>query len=436
MIKKYPYYHLNNFIVLVRGPHKCALYDLIRGNAYSIDGRLANIISDKYSKSIDEMLQDGARWGFSYSDLIGISRNLNRLGVCHMADRPVYIDRCQEFMSPSIYNKHEKIILKRVIIQLTSQCTMACLFCNSDYWNQICFPCRRGVDRQESLDESIVKDIIDILSLFGCESVNITGGNPFLWDGDIYSILNYIHHKNIRVELFSNLNNSTEDINIKELKKINNLAIVAPLFSIDTDLNDHITGTKDSLNQYFKNVLYIIENGVKLRVIIPALALNHQKIYETKSYLIERNLEFIDFHSLSLEDRAENFIIADGPYYISNSKFPRISFYEFYLRKNWNKCWSFACTITADGKVRPCLYSDYYFAQISKDSLVDLLRSRKLESLWKLSKNKVIICKECEFRYLCPDCRVAAKNISGRFDAKYPFCSYNPKDGTWTGNGK
>ncbi|MBC7361761.1 MAG: radical SAM protein [Candidatus Aminicenantes bacterium] len=434
MTKRYRYFYLNNFIVLVKGTQKGALYDLIRGNVYSIDGRLANIISDNYPKRIDEILQNGASRGFSNPDLIEVCRNLNRLGVCHMADRQVYIDRCQEFLNPSLYNKHEKIILKRVLIQLTSECNIACLFCNSAYWNQICFPCRRRVDRKESLDEGLVKYIIDIVSLFGCESVNITGGNPFLWDGDIYSILNYLNHKKMRVELFSNLNNSTDLINIKELKKINNLTVVAPIFSIDTDLNDHITGTKNSLNGFFKNVSYIIENGVKLRIIIPALTLNHQKIYETKSYLIEKNLDFRDFHSLSLEYRTEDFIINEGPYYISNSKFSRISFYDFYLRKNWNRCWSFECTITADGKVRPCLYSDYYFAQISKDSLINLFRSRKLESLWKLSKDKVMICKNCEFRYLCPDCRVVAKNISGRFDAKYPFCSYNPKDGTWTFN--
>ena len=42
-----------------------------------------------------------------------------------------------------------------------------------------------------------------------------------------------------------------------------------------------------------------------------------------------------------------------------------------------------------------------------------------------------MVCKDCEFRYCCHDCRPLAEGVAGNKKAKYPRCCYNPYDGEW-----
>ena len=55
----------------------------------------------------------------------------------------------------------------------------------------------------------------------------------------------------------------------------------------------------------------------------------------------------------------------------------------------------------------------------------DILKSQILH----FTKNEVEGCKDCEYRYICRDCR--PDSLTGNFNEKPWYCTYNPYSGEW-----
>jgi radical SAM protein with 4Fe4S-binding SPASM domain len=54
-----------------------------------------------------------------------------------------------------------------------------------------------------------------------------------------------------------------------------------------------------------------------------------------------------------------------------------------------------------------------------------MLKNKQFTKFWKINKNNITTCKDCEFRFVCVDCRV---NIEDKNDilSKPSMCNYNP----------
>jgi len=60
--------------------------------------------------------------------------------------------------------------------------------------------------------------------------------------------------------------------------------------------------------------------------------------------------------------------------------------------------------------------------------------STKVKETWELTKDKVLVCKDCEYRYACFDCRpLAADSNCGKnySTAPAPRYTYDPYSGEW-----
>lgn len=68
---------------------------------------------------------------------------------------------------------------------------------------------------------------------------------------------------------------------------------------------------------------------------------------------------------------------------------------------------------------------------VQRSTLAEILAGEQLYALWGLTKDQVEVCRDCEYRYACGDCRPAAMGRYGNLYAKYPRCSYNPYAGEW-----
>lgn len=58
--------------------------------------------------------------------------------------------------------------------------------------------------------------------------------------------------------------------------------------------------------------------------------------------------------------------------------------------------------------------------------------STDLNQLWNASKNKTYICKNCEYKYICPDKRVPIFHKEKKLYQLPGECNYNPETGKWT----
>ncbi|MGE5341626.1 MAG: SPASM domain-containing protein [Candidatus Omnitrophota bacterium] len=104
---------------------------------------------------------------------------------------------------------------------------------------------------------------------------------------------------------------------------------------------------------------------------------------------------------------------------------------NFFFNKELNPCWGNKLAIDSDGEIKPCMWSDIKLGNINCISIPNLILSGKFDEFWEINKDKIEICKDCEYRYLCSDCRVGAVKDSGSLYSKSIGCSYSPDMGTW-----
>lgn len=112
-----------------------------------------------------------------------------------------------------------------------------------------------------------------------------------------------------------------------------------------------------------------------------------------------------------------------------NGEFERISEPVYLFNKKYNSCWGEKLAISQDGKVRPCIYSNIIVGDIREDDIEGILE--KLKELWKITKDSVEKCKDCELRHVCFDCREMARRNGGKLFSAPHMCNYDPYKGTW-----
>ncbi|MCC6448545.1 MAG: grasp-with-spasm system SPASM domain peptide maturase [Chitinophagaceae bacterium] len=62
--------------------------------------------------------------------------------------------------------------------------------------------------------------------------------------------------------------------------------------------------------------------------------------------------------------------------------------------------------------------------------IMDIINKSNFKVLWNIKKDDTLVCKDCEFRYMCIDTRIPIK-LSDRFWSHEVDCNYNPLLGKW-----
>ncbi|MBT9141561.1 MAG: Coenzyme PQQ synthesis protein E [Dehalococcoidia bacterium] len=103
--------------------------------------------------------------------------------------------------------------------------------------------------------------------------------------------------------------------------------------------------------------------------------------------------------------------------------FLKISKEDFIARLHGHNCWRGRIVITPTGDVLPCpLVRDIVLGNVQHQSLPDIIASDSLKQIWRLTKDKIETCQDCEYRYACFDCRAKAESLT----SKPADCWYNP----------
>lgn len=102
---------------------------------------------------------------------------------------------------------------------------------------------------------------------------------------------------------------------------------------------------------------------------------------------------------------------------------------------NHNSCLHKKIGIDIDGNIKNCPLMPESFGNIHHSILEEALAQNNFKKYWNLTKDKIEVCKDCEFRYVCTDCRAYTdrthKNKEGLDISKPLKCGYDPYTGTW-----
>lgn len=98
---------------------------------------------------------------------------------------------------------------------------------------------------------------------------------------------------------------------------------------------------------------------------------------------------------------------------------------------NYNSCLNKKISIDENGLIKNCPTLKKDYGHISNTSLIDVVNNIEFKELWLINKDKVSVCSDCEFRYVCTDCRAIIEKPSDIY-SKPLKCGYDPYTNQWT----
>lgn len=98
--------------------------------------------------------------------------------------------------------------------------------------------------------------------------------------------------------------------------------------------------------------------------------------------------------------------------------------------RRFNNCLNRKIGIDKRGAIRNCPSMPRSYGQLGATPLAEAIADPEFRKPWGITKDQVLVCQDCEFRYICHDCRAYLKE-PGEPLAKPAKCRYNPYEARW-----
>lgn len=115
---------------------------------------------------------------------------------------------------------------------------------------------------------------------------------------------------------------------------------------------------------------------------------------------------------------------------IIDTAFFSISIPTFAESHQFNSCLNKKISIDVMGNIKNCPSMSKCYGHISTTSLYDVIENKDFQGLWNIYKDRVNVCKDCEFRHICTDCRAYLQDTDDIY-SKPLKCGYDPYTGKW-----
>ncbi|HEV7231053.1 MAG TPA: grasp-with-spasm system SPASM domain peptide maturase [Bacteroidia bacterium] len=88
--------------------------------------------------------------------------------------------------------------------------------------------------------------------------------------------------------------------------------------------------------------------------------------------------------------------------------------------------------VDASGRIRNTLIGEEPEYFVGLDNIRQVVETHHFQRLWKIPKDSIEVCKDCEFRYMCTDSRIPIQTQDGTWHFETE-CAYNPYLAKWKG---
>ncbi|MCV9930048.1 grasp-with-spasm system SPASM domain peptide maturase [Flavobacterium sp. LS1R49] len=98
----------------------------------------------------------------------------------------------------------------------------------------------------------------------------------------------------------------------------------------------------------------------------------------------------------------------------------------------YNSAYNRTIYIDENGNVKRYLGDKLSFGHIDYVDLNNVVENEGFSEFWKITKDKITICRDCEFRYICPDGSIPFKQKdTDLFFSTNLKCNYDPYKNEW-----
>jgi len=231
-----------------------------------------------------------------------------------------------------------------------------------------------------------------------------------------------------------------KDINLEKLKKLileledlgcENVQLYFPEFKDLKTISNILLLFDNSIVQYIELITNYNINYSNFEKLAELFSNNNRLFKLHLANAPESKKIFVDvFHIKYVAFSIDEFNFTQcgeiHPLYFKNN----LSF--FTESQKHNICLNRKICIDENGEIKNCPVMTKSYGNVENMKLEDVIKNKDFQTLWHINKEKVDVCKDCEFRHLCTDCRCFIKDPDNIY-SQPTNCRYNPYICKWEG---
>ena len=316
--------------------------------------------------------------------------------------------------------------------ELTYACSERCLHCFNEG------AARSDLHEEHRLHPDMLtlaeyKRIIDEAVELGIPNVTVTGGDPFSYPG-CWDILEYMHERNLAINLFTNAQALNTDEKIRRIARMGLRQFSVSIYSADAAVHDQITRRRGSWEHSMKVLRELSEWPVPLNMKTPVFRLNTRTYYGVRDMARELNAEnevSCTLHpgtdgdvsvveQLQIRPEALRIVLMDKLGKLSLPDDGKADGYVFGSDPGFPCSASSLIVVSPSGVVKPCGSIDITLGQLHHSSLKDAILSPRRLQLRQTDQKQLF--PECGQHDYCRYCRVpcyAGERFEEQADGSY-----------------
>ena len=288
--------------------------------------------------------------------------------------------------------------------------------------NLRCIHCYNGTQQQIFMSEPDFRLVCEKLADYGIRSVQLIGGEPLCHPVCELLLKTAADHFD-SVSLYTNGTLLTVPM-CKALKQAN-ASVSLSVYSYESDMHDTVTGIGGSHRKTEQALSLLQQYGIPYHT--NAVRMKNIRIGArgTKPYQLDTRADIVRMSGRGCLSLLESALLREKC--ITKDIFRR----PLHPRRvasavSGNPCFSRKIYVAADLNVYPCVMERRLrHGNLRNRSLAEVLSPAVLG----LNKDQVSGCRDCEFRYACPDCR--PDSLSDSPAEKPYYCTYDEQRGIW-----
>ncbi len=202
---------------------------------------------------------------------------------------------------------------------------------------------------------------------------------------------------------------------------------------------------KKTTNEFLTHILSLFKlSSIKfIGLIIPFDNTKNAKFFN-KICAQNLRLNKILVHAVSKDDKPKNTTLGLTEIVFVNKEFTNFSYcgnvskkffspsLEHYVEsQNHNTCLNQKISIDTSGNIKNCPAIPNNYGNIKETTLSEALQTQGYKQMWSISKDHIDVCKDCEFRHICTDCRAYTEDPEDYY-SKPLKCGYDPYTNEWS----
>lgn len=181
----------------------------------------------------------------------------------------------------------------------------------------------------------------------------------------------------------------------------------------------------DSLkNSIVNNIVIVVPDNIYSVKVLNSIKNDYLRVRRILIYNSDKSCE-IDSIIYTTKDLKEMLCkrITSTDDFVINTK-------SYIEAKNRNLYFNRRVYIDDMGNIKHSYDDEKVYGNIKEDAIPAIIHSSEFQELSMVTKDKIEICRGCEFRYICQDNRIPEKISNSKY-RHTTLCNYNPKTASW-----